>query len=57
MAALLAFAAPLSGHAQSLETIVEPVMRFKAYVPADARTATGLGREREGSAILIDASG
>jgi hypothetical protein len=43
--------------AQSLEAIVEPVMRFKAYVPADARTATGLGREREGSAILIDSSG
>lgn len=57
LAALLAFAAPFSGHAQSLETIVEPVMRFKAYVPADARTATGLGREREGSAILIDSSG
>src|SRR5262249_7443458 len=33
------------------------VVRIKAYIPPDARTAQGLGREREGSGIVIDQNG
>jgi len=59
LAALIALfpVPPHAARAQTLDAIVEPVMRFKAYVPAEARTAAGLGREREGSAILIDSGG
>ena len=43
--------------AQSLDDALSGVLRLKTFVPAEARTAPTLGREREGSAILIDASG
>jgi S1-C subfamily serine protease len=50
-------AAPRVGQAQTLEDALGAVFRLKTFVPAEARTAPTLGREREGSAILIDASG
>jgi S1-C subfamily serine protease len=53
---LLALAAFPAG-AQSLEDAVGGVFRLKTFVPAEARTAQSLGREREGSAVLIDSSG
>ncbi len=43
--------------AQSPEDRFAAVVRLRTFVPADARTAEGLGREREGSAIVIDQSG
>ena len=57
--ALLALvaAAPLAASAQSIEERLAAVVKLRTSVPADARTAEGLGREREGSAIVIDQSG
>lgn len=37
--------------------LLEAVVRVRAQVPADARTAPYLGTEREGSGVLIDSSG
>jgi S1-C subfamily serine protease len=53
---LLACAAP-PARAQSPDRAFDAVVRLKTFVPAEARTAATLGREREGSAILIDSSG
>ncbi|MCA3245040.1 MAG: serine protease [Azospirillum sp.] len=41
----------------SAEDVLGAVFRLKTYVPIDARTAATLGRERDGSAILIDEGG
>jgi S1-C subfamily serine protease len=59
LAALLAFVllAPNARAQISAEDVLGAVFRLKTYVPIDARTAATLGRERDGSAILIDASG
>lgn len=43
--------------AANVEELLSAIMRVKAEVPADARTAATLGREREGSGILIDQAG
>jgi S1-C subfamily serine protease len=56
LAALSLFAAPARAQI-SAEDILGAVFRLKAYVPLDARTAATLGRERDGSAILIDDTG
>jgi S1-C subfamily serine protease len=57
LALALPAAAPLTAGAQSIEERLAAVVRLRTTVPADARTAEGLGREREGSAIVIDQSG
>src|SRR5262245_53229013 len=54
---LIVAAAPLAASAQTIEERLAAVVRLRTTVPADARTAEGLGREREGSAIVIDQSG
>jgi S1-C subfamily serine protease len=41
----------------SLEELLNAVVRVKTYIAPDARTAEGLGREREGSGIVIDQNG
>jgi S1-C subfamily serine protease len=40
-----------------VEDIVAAVVRVKTHIHPDGRTVQGLGREREGSGILIDADG
>ncbi len=57
LALVAGFLLALPVQAQSLDEALSGVLRLKTFVPAEARTAQTLGREREGSAILIDASG
>src|SRR5262245_61959626 len=61
--ALSAAALPLSVFAQeppqapaarSLEDLVSAVVHMKTFIHPDGRTVGNLGREREGSAIIID---
>jgi S1-C subfamily serine protease len=53
------FMVPFPAFAQTstLDGTFGAVMRLKTFVPAEARTAATLGREREGTAILIDGTG
>jgi S1-C subfamily serine protease len=60
LAALLAFAAAPAAQAQSssaLSELLSGVVHMKAFINPDGRTAQTLGREREGSAIVIDNNG
>jgi S1-C subfamily serine protease len=41
----------------SVEELVSAVVRINTHITPDGRTVQGLGREREGSGILIDADG
>jgi S1-C subfamily serine protease len=43
--------------ARSLEALVSSVVRMKAFINPDGRTVENLGREREGSGIVIDDDG
>jgi S1-C subfamily serine protease len=43
--------------ARSLEDLVSSVVRMKTFINPDGRTVENLGREREGSAIVIDDDG
>ncbi|MBL8701961.1 MAG: serine protease [Alphaproteobacteria bacterium] len=43
--------------AQSIQERLEAVVRVRAFVPPDARTADSLGRERHGSGVVIDQGG
>jgi S1-C subfamily serine protease len=49
------FGAP--ARAQSLEDLISAVVRIKTHINPDGQTVPGLGREREGSGIVIDADG
>ena len=40
-----------------IEELVSAVVRINTHIKPDGRTVQGLGREREGSGILIDADG
>jgi len=55
--ALLAsgFAAP--AETRSLDELLSAVVRVKTVIEPDARTADSLGREREGSGVVIDGDG
>jgi S1-C subfamily serine protease len=55
----LAFAALMSAPARaaSLEELVSAVVRVKTFINPDGRTVESLGREREGSGIVIDEDG
>ena len=55
--AALVVAAPSAARAQSVQELLSAVVRVKAFVPSDSRTAETLGREREGSGIVIDQAG
>ena len=67
MAALLALASatgfgmalPAAARAQSpaLAELLSGVVHLKTFINPDGRTAKSLGREREGSAIVIDSNG
>lgn len=54
-AMLLALAT--AAQAQSVPELLAAVVKIKTFVPGDARTAATLGREREGSGIVIDNAG
>ena len=54
--AMLALGAA-SARAASLEDLVSAVVRLKTYINPDGQTVQSLGREREGSAIVIDEDG
>lgn len=54
-AMLLALAT--AAQAQSVPELLAAVVKVKTFVPGDARTAATLGREREGSGIVIDNAG
>jgi len=41
----------------SLDDIVSAVVRIKTFIAPDGRSVTNLGRERDGSGILIDGNG
>jgi len=58
-AALAVMAAGQAAAAEtpSLEDLLSAVIRIKTFIAPDARTAEGLGREREGSGIVIDQNG
>ena len=55
IALLSASAAP--AQPASVEELVSAVVRINTHITPDGRTVQGLGREREGSGILIDADG
>jgi S1-C subfamily serine protease len=40
-----------------IEELVSPVVRVKTHINPEGRTVDGLGRERDGSGILIDSDG
>jgi S1-C subfamily serine protease len=51
----LALGAP--AHAASVEDLVAAVVRIKTFINPDGQTVSSLGREREGSGIVIDEDG
>jgi S1-C subfamily serine protease len=59
LATLLALLSASAAAAQpaSIEDLVSAVVRINTHITPDGRTVQGLGREREGSGILIDADG
>jgi S1-C subfamily serine protease len=54
---LLAAATPAAAQSTSLDDIVSAVVRIKTFITPDGRSVANLGREREGSGILIDGNG
>ena len=57
--AMLALAMPAVANAQSsaLEELVSAVVKIRTFINPDGRSVRNLGREREGSGIVIDESG
>lgn len=56
-AAVLALSAAAHAQATSLDQLTSAVVRIKTHINPDARTIENLGRDREGSGIVIDQSG
>src|SRR5207237_10729590 len=57
---IIAAALTMSGveaRAASLEELVSAVVRIKTTINPDGQTAQSLGREREGSGVVIDEDG
>jgi S1-C subfamily serine protease len=52
-----AAAGPASAQQPSLNDVVSSVVRIKTFINPDGRTRENLGRDREGSGIVIDDSG
>ena len=48
---------PTRAQPTSLDDLVSAVVRIKTFIAPDGRSVTNLGRERDGSGILIDANG
>jgi S1-C subfamily serine protease len=53
----LVSAATAAAETASIEDLVSAVVRINTHINPDGRTVQGLGREREGSGILIDSGG
>ena len=56
---VFAFAMPAAANAQSsaLDELVSAVVKIRTFINPDGRSVQNLGREREGSGIVIDESG
>jgi len=48
---------PTLAQTTSLEDLISAVVKIKTHINPEGRTVQGLGRDREGSGILIDADG
>jgi serine protease Do len=57
VAALLATLLALPAPANTLDDMVAAVVRIKTFINPDGRSIQNLGREREGSGVVIDESG
>src|SRR5438132_3093251 len=55
--AVLVAGLPATAEKVSLEDLLAAVLRIKTHINPDGRTVANLGREREGSGIVIDESG
>src|SRR5689334_2874858 len=56
--ALCVLVATLSAaRAQSLEDLISAVVKIKTHINPEGQTVAGLGRDREGTGIVIDADG
>ena len=49
--------APASAQGTTLNDLVSAVVRIKTFINPDGRSVSNLGREREGSGILLDENG
>ena len=49
--------APAQAQAPSIDELLSGVVRIKTFINPDARTRENLGREREGSAVVLDSDG
>src|SRR5262249_5627502 len=56
LAAML-LSTPTLAQTTSLEELISAVVKIKAQIKRDGRTGQGLGRDPEGSGVLIDADG
>jgi S1-C subfamily serine protease len=50
-------ALPVAAQSVSLEELISGVVRIKAFINPEGRSVRNLGREREGSGVVIDAAG
>src|SRR5215213_1914184 len=57
LAVALFATAPVPAQARNLEDLLTAVVRVKTSIEPDGRTVATLGREREGSGVLIDNDG
>jgi len=57
LAVLMLVAAAVPAAATTLEELVSAVVRIKTFINPDGRSVANLGREREGSGIVIDEAG
>src|SRR4051812_46121775 len=57
LAVALFATAPVPAQARDLEDLLRAVVRVKTSIEPDGRTVATLGREREGSGVLIDSEG
>src|SRR4051812_20242068 len=57
LATLITSIPPATAQSSSLEELLNSVVRIKTTINPDGRTLQNLGREREGSGIVIDANG
>ena len=46
-----------AGAQQGFEEILKAIVKIRATIPEDARTANILGKEREGNGVVIDSDG
>jgi S1-C subfamily serine protease len=52
-----AIGTPAATQSASIEEVVSAVVRLKTHINPEGRTISGLGRERDGSGIVIDTDG